>query len=156
MKTVYVSGSMSGREWQHVLADFGSRKDRLEDLGFRVLTPLAGKVFQEREVLKHGGYTTPLANDRAIFSRDRWMVAQADIVLCDLTFADQVSIGSCFELAWAYAQPHTQVILILPEGTPEEDQERDPHDHAFIRQCADIVFHSVEDAYPYLDALLNG
>ena len=69
------------------------------------------------------------------------MVSTADIVLCDFTGAKAVSIGCCFEIAVA-AKLGNHTIVVMEDGNP--------HDHRFVREAADIVFASMDDAISYI------
>jgi nucleoside 2-deoxyribosyltransferase len=107
---------------------------------YETLCPMTGKDYLRTEV-KYApeGYKFPASTDKAIKERDQWMVSQADIVLVDFTGAKAVSIGCCMELAWAdMLRKHTVVVI---------DKI---HKHAFVTQCADIVFATLEEATAYL------
>jgi len=148
-KTVYVAGPITGLNLDEAYIHFHNRAAQLKEMGFDVLHPMLGKEhLLGLGTAKAKGYEDPLSNDRSIFGRDQWMVAQADVLFADVTGATSRSLGTTFEIAWAYKQPHTLVVLA---GLTEEHCM----DHAFIRQAADHIFPSYEDAAEFLPSLLG-
>ena len=138
--TIYLAGPITGKDLDEAHEFFHHRASELRKLDYTVLHPMLGKqhLLGQGEA-KPKGYADPLSRDRAIFGRDQWMVAQADILFADITDAESRSLGTTFEIAWASKQPHTLVIVAgLTEGHCM--------DHAFIREAADHVFETVSDA----------
>lgn len=144
---VYVAGSMSGLTWEETKNRFFSVRDRLEAVGFMVFTPLLGKdeVFEEDQVLTARGLDdNAIMKESSIVNRDRWMVENSDIIFANLSGVKKASLGTCFEIAWAYAsKPSKNVIAVIDKNTI--------HDHAFIHQCA-TIFYDVEEALCYLES----
>ena len=142
---VYLAGPITGKSFDEVISRYAEKTAILADFDYEVLSPMTGKGgLRGVNAFVSSGYASPVANDHSIFERDHWMVAQADIVLADLSNATKVSIGTTMELAWAsHLGKHT--ILVMGENNP--------HDHAFIKQAADVRFTTLEDAYDYLKEL---
>jgi nucleoside 2-deoxyribosyltransferase len=146
---VYLARSITGCTFEEVMAYYVETMGVLRGFGFEVLHPMCGKHYlgAEAGVLRAGGYAQPLSSNRAIVGRDRWMVKQSDVVLAYLSGARQVSIGTVCELAWAFdAGKH--VIVVMESGNV--------HEHAFILQCADVVFGTIGEALAYLGKLAEG
>lgn len=142
---VYLAGAITGLSWEEVRARFREASELLSSIGYDVLNPLAGKGHLARETsLKATGYKHPTSTDRAIVGRDYWMVQQADIILCNLANSKSVSIGSVCELAWAYSQ-HKHVIVVM--------EQQNIHQHSFVKEMADMVFETDDEAYRYLRRL---
>jgi nucleoside 2-deoxyribosyltransferase len=57
-----------------------------------------------------------LSGGPAILTRDYADTMSADIIVVNLLNATKVSIGTMFEIAWAYTK-HIPVILIIEDGT---------------------------------------
>lgn len=147
---IYTAGPMAGLSYDQIMERYQSQTKILRALGYHVICPMTGKSFLNNvEEFKGVGYNDhPLATDHAIKTRDRWMVGQVDIVLADFTLGkERVSIGTCMELAWA-DELHKHVVVVM-----EEDNI---HQHCFITECASIVYPNIDDAYKYLETLING
>jgi nucleoside 2-deoxyribosyltransferase len=111
---------------------------------------MTGKSYLRTELeFKSNGYGNPVSTNHAILSRDKWMVGQCDIFLCDLTYArERVSIGAMMELAWAnLLGKHTVVVM---------QSENNIHRHAFPLEASDVIFETMEDATAYLLKLARG
>jgi len=141
---IYTAGPISGLSYNQVLNRYQKQTSRLKEIGYDVLCPMTGKSYLRNEInLKaHGIKNQPLSTNHAIKERDRWMVGNSDIILVDFTECENiVSIGSCMELAWGdELKKHTIVVM----------DKNNIHQHAFILECADLVFETMTDAYNYL------
>lgn len=140
---IYLAGPITGQTGDGVMNAIAEKVAILTDYGYEILHPMIGKTELRTEIeFKSGGYDHPIANDHAIFTRDHWMVSQADIILVDLSNSgDRISIGTMMEMAWA-SHLGKQVVLVMPDGNI--------HDHAFVREAATIRFLTLDDAYDYL------
>jgi len=128
--------------YKQVGAHYGS-------LGAKIFQPMVGKgKLRNEKQFKSNGYTTsPCSTNHAILQRDLWMVEQSDVVFIDLSNTKAVSIGCCMELAVAHwLRKYTIVVM------PEEDN---PHNHAFVLEAADAIFRNREEAFTYLDKLIE-
>jgi len=146
---IYVAGQITGLTLPEIQSYFNTTGDKLRAWNYRVFLPLTDAEalkngFTSDEVFKSSGYKgNPLTEDKAIFRRDIWMVRQADIVLCNLnTKNNHVSIGCTVEIAHAHAYGKHVVTVI--------DNTDNPHHHAFILQCSDVVFPTLDEALEYL------
>lgn len=145
---IYIAGSVSGKGYKEVMAYYKNLLNLFESMGFQTLYPMLGKEYlRNEEEFKSRGYGQPISTNHAIFERDKWMVTQCDILFVDFSQSEKVSIGSCFEIAWA-ASLGIHVISIIPEGNP--------HKHAFVLEASDIVFSTRDEALNYLEALSKG
>lgn len=142
---IYVAGSISGKSAEEVFKYFEETKELFEEWGYQVFTPLTAKGHLRTEkIFRAKDYRHPVSTNRAIIGRDRWMVKQADVIYMNLVTAEFASIGSMFELAWAY-DTGKHVVAVVPE--------MNVHQHAFVLQAADIVFDNTYDALCYIEAL---
>lgn len=141
---IYTAGPISGQSYEQVMSRYKKQVSQLEDMGYEVICPMTGKTYLRNEIefKAHGYDKHPVSTNKAIKKRDRWMVGSVDIVLVDFSECDGVvSIGSCMELAWAdELRKHTIVVM----------KESNIHQHAFVIECADIIFPTIEEAYKYL------
>ena len=141
---VYLAGPMTGltleeaEKWRRFAAS------RLVS-DYTCFSPLRGKNFLRTrgEMLPDG--PAEAYGDQGIFRRDRWDVRRCGVVLAYLAGAKQVSIGTVMELAWAWALGK-YVIVVMEKGNP--------HDHAFVRQAASVVFGTLTEAVQYMNQTL--
>jgi len=143
---IYLAGPITGKSFDEVMNRYREKTAILTDFGYYVLSPMTAKGgLKGVSAFTSTGNAGPVANDHSIFERDRWMVTQAEVVLADLSNAHAVSIGTMMELAWAsYLGKHT--VLVMGDGNV--------HDHAFVKEAADVRFPTLEDAYDYLKELI--
>ena len=145
---VYIAGIITGAKTGDVFNYFDNMKKTLEDFGYDVFTPVAGKDMCRTEKNPFGSQQKieiPQLTNHAIVERDRWMVKNSDIIFCDLSGKDTASIGCTAELAWAHDNGVHSVVIL-----PEEHVMR----HAFILEMADVLFNNREDALIYMDSLI--
>lgn len=142
---IYLAGPISGKSYDEVCNRLANTSLRLKLMGYEVQNPMTGKgqLRTEKEFVARD-YRHPVATNHAIIERDRWMVKRSDVVFVNLMEAEEKSIGSIMELAWAHDNGvHT--VVAMPETGP--------HNHAFIIEAADILFHDAEEAIQYLKEL---
>ena len=142
---IYLAGPITGKSFDEVMNRYREKTAILVDFGYEVLSPMTAKGgLKGVNAFVSTGYSGPVANDHSIFERDQWMVRQADVVLADLSNATAISIGTMMELAWAsLLGKHT--VLVMQHGNV--------HDHAFVKEAADVRFADMENAYDYLREL---
>lgn len=144
---IYLAHPISGLSYEDVMGYYRAASSALRKAGYEVLCPMQGKDYLRTETaLRAEGYQNPISTNQAIVRRDHWMVEQADLVYVNLAGSSKVSIGSLFELAWAYHLRKHVVLVMDPAGGPSGDLYR----HAFVLECADILFETHEEAMAYL------
>lgn len=145
---IYLAGSISGQSGEAVVDYFTITASFLRSMGFEVIHPMIAKgAFRNEIKFKSDGYEgIPVATNHAIIERDRWMVGQCDILYCNLTMAQIVSIGSCFELAWGHLLGKHTVIAMQPDNI---------HRHAFVLEAGDVIFNTHQASLDYLLDLLK-
>lgn len=152
MMKIYLAHPISGLSYEDVMRYYHAASIALRKAGYAVLCPMQGKDYLRTEtVLRAEGYKNPISTNQAIVRRDHWMVEQADIVYVNLAGSTQISIGSLFELAWAY-HLRKHVVLAMDQQTPEQKL----YAHAFVLEAADIIFEGPDagrEALEYLAQL---
>ena len=140
---VYVAHPMTGLSGEEVFQYYDDIKVKLH--WHKVLCPLTGKDhLREEESLGIDLENHPITTNHAIFQRDTWMVSQCDLVLCDLTGAQNVSVGCCMELAIAsWLNKHTVIVM----------EKENVHNHPFIKEAADVIFETLDEAVDYVNSL---
>lgn len=142
---IYLAHPINGLSAKEIFAYYDAAVAQLEG-HYTVFHPMLGKGYLRNEAtLRSNGYDFPASTNKAIFGRDTWMVRMADIVLVDLFGAKAASLGCAIELAVAHLLgKHTVLVL---------DKEDAVHNHAFILECADVVFDCHYKAIKYLQEL---
>jgi len=144
---IYCVHPISGLPPELVFNYYDGVRFRLKDQGWDVFTPMVGKNQLCCDVaFKAEGYGTPISSNHAIFGRDQWMVRQSDVIYANLMCADNVSIGSMMELAWASMLGKHVVVAMGANNV---------HRHAFVLEAATLVFDNEEEAEDYLSQLIN-
>lgn len=141
MSKIYLAHPITGLSAKQVFGYYDTISD---ELGYKhiILSPVTGKDYLRQEAVVQKNYEDyPISGSHAIFERDVWMVSSADIVFCDFRNAEKVSIGCCMELAIA-AKLGKHTVVVMDDGNV--------HDHPFVREAADIVFKTMEEALDYL------
>jgi len=144
-RLVYLAGPvsfLSGKEavsWR----DYTSLK--LNSTRFHCLSPLRGKEsILGDSVIFPTGYAGN-ASDHVLYRTCKWDVKRCDIFLANLIGSERVSIGTCFELAWA-EDAGKMVVVCIEEGNP--------HHHAFPLQSSSIMFSNLEEGINYIKDVL--
>lgn len=144
----YLCGPMTGLEYDTCNDWRVDAKCRLEEAGYVAISPLRGK-----EYLRTGGPLVethqqgPYSTNPAIKRRDKWDVQRCDIVLANLQGAKKASIGSCFEMAWG--EQFGKFVLVAL------DDDHNPHNHAFVLECASLILPTLEECVQYLLNVAN-
>lgn len=146
MRTAYLIGPMTGLTFADCREKFERLEHAVRHAGLDVLQPMQGKHRSDDAlVTARGNAEGGPSCDHAIYRKDAWAVEQADILLCDLTGHERVSIGTCFELAWGARAGKLIIIVGLEDDTPM--------DHAFIHGASSLRFDRMGEALDYLRAM---
>ena len=143
---IYTARPISGCDYEEIETYYYDLERILLRCKYIVLCPMTGLDYLRiKKVMDAVGYPNhPGATEKAIVSRDKWLVKMSDVVLVDLSSAKEVSIGCIFELAWAHDNgKHTVVVM----------GEDNVHHHSFVLECADVLFNTLEEALQYLEQL---
>ena len=148
MYKIYLAGPIKGRNIIDVVSDWREKEELFGSMGYKVLSPLTGmhKHPLYDNSVTGGGYNGTTTNNHAIFSRDKCMVQRCDIIFADLVYADQVSIGTVMELAWANLLGK-HIVISMPKNSI--------HEHAFVLECTNIIFNNTQDAIDYFKDLIS-
>lgn len=144
---IYLAGPITGFTVEEVITNITSHASRLSIMGYDVLHPFIGScgVSIINGPLQPYGYTG-ISSDHSIFCRDKWCVLQADIIIVNLIGAKRVSIGSMMELAWASDHNKHTIVVI---------EDNNMHQHAFVKEAADLIFTELDSAFDYLEKLIR-
>lgn len=123
-----------GRIWRKNLALMLSVNPNIQ-----VLSPYRGKdgILPEDELTHNQPYDNPLTSAKGIVRRDYNDVQRSSVVVANLYGAQQVSIGSVMELAWAY-QLRIPVVAVM--------EDNNPHSHLMLQETFTYQFKNLEQA----------
>jgi hypothetical protein len=145
---IYLARSISGQTYKDVVAYYKKTSKQLERAGYEILHPMTGKgILRNERQFKSVGYDHPCSTNHAIFSRDKWMVYQSDVVYVNLCNTEIVSIGSVSEMAIANTLNKHVVVSMESENI---------HHHAFVLEMASVIWKSHNEAMDYLVKLIKG
>lgn len=144
---VYLAGPITGLTLDQADDWRISAEEKLRARGMTPLSPLRAEKFLKDYGVLETSYlgATPMVTDRGIMTRDHWDVSRCDAVLFNLLGASRVSIGTMFELAWAYAYRKPVVVIMEPEDNP--------HEHSMVREATDYRVESLDVAIEQLAIL---
>ncbi|MFA4972364.1 MAG: nucleoside 2-deoxyribosyltransferase [bacterium] len=135
----YLAGSVAHLTWDEAMRWRRAFAGRLRRAGFEPLIPCeAEKVARNNGPMVAADSTAPGCSNQEIFARDLNMLWDADVVVANLRGAERASLGTAWELGWAYSNG-VPIIAVVQPG--------DLHWHAFIIQSCTIV--------PTLDAAMR-
>ena len=158
MRRVYLSGPITGLSYGDAAEGWRAAFTKMLPAGLQALSPMRGKEALE-------GYTElssvcypdlVIASPAGIVARDRNDVMTCDAVVCNLTGAQRVSIGTMIELGWADAFRKPIVLVMEARGTNGPDMPDNIHEHAFVSQLAAYRVETLEKAAVLLAHLLPG
>ena len=127
---VYLCGPMTGETYDVATKWRNDVSYKLNCKGIETIDPLRGKAFLEVDgLLGNTNDEHPLESAAGIVTRDHWDVNRCDVLLVNFLGAKIVSIGSCFEIAWAYERK-IPIVIVMEKG------RGNVHDHCFIDVCS--------------------
>lgn len=159
---VYTAGPIAGCTWDEAVDWRTWANDQLPECDVR--SPMRGKEFLKelKRTIPSGGdalqshalatdaVDAAISSQHAIVVRDHWDVKLADVLLVNMLPSlalGKASIGTSFELAWAWKYQKPAVVAMQETGNP--------CDHPFVREAAYIIVPSLEGAIGVVRQILN-
>jgi nucleoside 2-deoxyribosyltransferase len=135
----YLGGPISGLLYEDAIAWRRKVRRRLRDNGIDCLVPLqreralrgTGQVIDPR-----GHPDTPGCSGAKVFWSDYAMLNKADVVLANLMGVRRASVGTVWELGYAFARGTPIYAAVQPGG---------PHDHLFLNNSC-VVCDDLDEA----------
>lgn len=154
-KTVYLAGPISGLTYDEATKWRDHVTNELGRFGIKCLSPLRAAIH-----LRHAdgllgdceiqAGTKPaveaMSTPRGVVTRDKFDATRCSVLLVNLLGAKKVSIGTCVEVGWANAND-IPIVLVMEKGNC--------HDHAFVRESANFITESIDDAAYIIKAILK-
>jgi nucleoside 2-deoxyribosyltransferase len=150
-KTVYLAGPITGLDYKGCTDWRQSAKAELAAVGIEAFSPMRCKEYLDGlpTISGHGREyhnMGPLSTPKGVVTRDHYDVHRCDMLLVNLLGAKQVSIGTMFEMAWAF-QKKTPIVLAM-------DETGGLHDHMFVHQTCGYRLGTLDEALRIVRAIL--
>ena len=159
---IYTAGPIAGCTWDEAVDWRAWAATQFPECDVR--SPMRGKAFLKelQRTIPDGGDTVQshelataavdaaVSSQHAIVVRDAWDVNMADVLLVNLLPSKglgKASIGTSFELAWAWKAQKPAVVVMQEEGNPNS--------HPFIREAAYVIVPALGQAIFVIRQLLN-
>lgn len=135
---VYLAGPISGLTYDEGQDWRAEAVESLKEYGIQAYSPLRRKEYLRKigEIPMVVNSTKPLSTHKGIVTRDHFDVATADALLVNLLGAKIVSIGTMFELAWAWQMKKPVVVCMEAENI---------HSHAFVLETSGFIVPTLDE-----------
>lgn len=148
---VYLAGPITGLTFKGATDWREHAKRMLETAGIKAFSPMRCKEYLDGlgELSGHGreyGHMSPLSSPRGIITRDFFDATRCNVLLVNLLGADRVSIGTMFEMAWAF-QKRTPIVCVM-------ETQGGQHDHMFVREVCGFILSTLDEALLTVKAIL--
>lgn len=145
---IYCAHAISGRSKSEIVDYYKKVVNELREQGYDVYHPIVEVNYIRNDISEKDQpkVISPTVTNHSIKERDKWMVRQCDVIFCDLTGTNKVSIGCVAEIAWADAWGKHVVVAMEKDNL---------HRHAFIEEIATVVFDTYDNSMDYLDDLIK-
>ena len=148
MNSIYIGGNISHQVLKDTKLLFNVQANTLKQLGYKVthsLTTISDSILDEDVVVNPTNHTEHhLVTDVSVFNRCLSIIDKSDIIIFNLTDDTNISIGSMFEMGYAYKQ--NKHIIILTENNSK-------YNHVFVKQCASYITDDFTEVVRYLEYL---
>lgn len=149
MKSVYLAGPITGLTYDEATDWRTIASDSLKEAGIEAFSPL-----RHKKAPPPGTIFSPLASNTAVWStakaivtRDKFDATRCDVLLVNLIGAPRVSIGTMFEMAWAFDRGIPIVCAMEGDGS-------DPHEHVFVQEVIGFRVATLGDAIAVVKGIL--
>lgn len=127
----YLAGPVAGLTWAEAIGWRRKFAAQLRRNGFEPLVPCeAEKAAEDMGPLPAADNEAPGCSNFEVFRRDVRLLEEADVLVVNLRGAKERSIGTAWEIGWAWAQS-LPIIAVVQPG--------DVNWHCFVEQSCTIV-----------------
>lgn len=151
--TIYLAGPMTGLTWEEATEWRDMATLRLTPQ-WRVITPVRGQTKYNKatmgDVITASTMTEeqpslPLAyTATGITAQDQFYIDQSDWLLVNFLNANRVSIGTVWEMGYAWGRNKMIISVIEPNSI---------HDHPFVRRRSHVFVPDLDEAIEYLGVM---
>jgi nucleoside 2-deoxyribosyltransferase len=139
---VYLAGPITGLTFNEAQDWRDAAVQRFKDNGIIAYSPLRAKDYLKKYATLSGtgeeyANENVMSTQKAVVCRDKWDATRCDLLFVNLLGAKTVSIGTMFELAWAYDH-QIPIVCAIEKGNI--------HDHMFVREVIAFPLPTLEAA----------
>ena len=139
---VYICRPITGHSFDELKKYYDKVSKKIQHFGISTIHPMSvNGHLAGIEKISASGYKNPTSTDHAIKNRAKWMVSVSDIILVDYTEAQDKSLGCMGKLAWSDMEGKHSIVVITKDN---------PNYHAFVLECASVIFETISEAIEYL------
>lgn len=138
---IYLAGAMGGLS----VVEANSWRKRCEiELAnnYKLLNPISMQLESDPKFVFSS--KEPNLTGQQVTVKDRYFIDQSEFILVNLSDPKSVSVGSVWEMGYAYAKGKN-IITVCPKGTKFYDG------HPFISNFSHVIFDNLEDAITFLN-----
>jgi nucleoside 2-deoxyribosyltransferase len=147
MTKVYLAGPITGCSYEGCTDWREYAIKELDTVGITGLSPMRAKDYLQRERIVGDCYDDKvLSSARGIITRDRWDTTRCDAILVNLLGAEQVSIGTIIELAWADLSRTPSIVVMEPD--------QNVHEHSMVREMIGFRVETLEEGLNVAKSIL--
>lgn len=146
--SIYLAGPMSGLSWRESLEWRWLVEDKLHSQ-WRIINPVRQQRGQDLDVpieVQQQGQNDLLLQHTAtgVTAQDEFYIDQSDWLLCYFLNAPKVSIGTVWEMGYAWGTGK-KILTVLEKGSQ--------HDHPFVRRRSHIFTPNLDEAIEFFQAI---
>lgn len=147
MVSVYLAGPIAHQSYEQATGWRDWATEELVYRGFDVYTPMRASraELEDYEMM-------PLEEDKHTFQRDMLDITRADIVLVNWLGAQNVSIGTAFEMGAAHVAGKFVITVIEHASEITYPLANDGRYHPFIEGGSNVIVHSLEQAIDFIES----
>lgn len=146
---IYLAGAIEGYKFNEI-NNWRDEVSQLLPSYIRTLSPLRGKIVLNNDneiVQEEWKDKNELTTFKAINTRDHNDVMRCDLLFVNLLGTKRVSIGTMFEIAWAWSYKKPIVLIIEENGNL--------HDHPMVNTCSNFIVRTLKDAVDITVSILS-
>ena len=145
---IYLAGGMTGLTWRQAL-HWRKEAERLLSHQWKIINPVRQQMNSHPDdiILASTQKDTKLAlahTATGICAQDEFYIDQSDWIFCNTLNAQIPSIGTIWELGYAWGTRKKILTLLEPESI---------HDHPFIRRRSHVFTPSFEEAIDFFQTI---
>jgi len=141
---IYLAGSMTGLTWKEALEWREQATWQLEDK-WKLINPVRQQLGSDENAMieastQKDGNLILAHTATGICAQDEFYIDQCDWLFCNLLGAPRVSIGTMWELGYAWGQDKKILTVVEPGSI---------HDHPFVRRRSHIFTPDFDEAVEF-------
>lgn len=149
MSRIYLAGPISGLSYEEARNGWRKEFAGLLKIEIEPLSPMRqeGHLAEVKEITKFGYEYNQMSTSRGIFAKDILDIERCSLAVFNFCGAPRVSIGSVWEMGYAYARGKPIVLIMEPE--------KNIHEHLFVTEASPFRCATIAEAAEICNALLT-